>query len=35
MRRKLIADEFMTLDGVVQAPGHDGEDGDGGFRHGG
>ncbi|MGQ5260875.1 dihydrofolate reductase family protein [Micromonospora sp. ZYX-F-536] len=33
--RKLIADEFMTLDGVVQAPGHDGEDSDGGFQHGG
>ncbi|MFI6761748.1 dihydrofolate reductase family protein [Micromonospora sp. NPDC050417] len=33
--RKLIADEWMTLDGVVQAPGYDGEDNDGGFRHGG
>ncbi|PWR10761.1 deaminase [Micromonospora acroterricola] len=33
--RKLIADEWMTLDGVVQAPGYDGEDSDGGFRHGG
>ncbi|MFC7546163.1 dihydrofolate reductase family protein [Plantactinospora sp. GCM10030261] len=32
---KLIADEWMTLDGVVQAPGYDGEDSDGGFRHGG
>ncbi|WP_328416719.1 dihydrofolate reductase family protein [Micromonospora sp. NBC_00389] len=33
--RKLIADEWMTLDGVVQAPGYDGEDSDGGFQHGG
>jgi dihydrofolate reductase len=33
--RKLIADEWMTLDGVIQAPGYDGEDRDGGFEHGG
>lgn len=33
--RKLIADEFMTLDGVVQAPSYPDEDVTGGFRHGG
>ncbi|GAB2693532.1 dihydrofolate reductase family protein [Thalassiella azotivora] len=27
--------DFMSLDGVVQAPGGEGEDDDGGFRHGG
>jgi dihydrofolate reductase len=33
--RKVIVDEWMTLDGVVQAPGHAEEDTDGGFMHGG
>ena len=33
--RKLIVDEFMSLDGVVQAPGAADEDTSGGFRHGG
>ena len=33
--RKVIVDEWMTLDGVVQAPGHAEEDSDGGFEHGG
>jgi dihydrofolate reductase len=33
--RKLIVSEFMTLDGVIQAPGGENEDRDGGFRHGG
>jgi dihydrofolate reductase len=33
--RKVIADEFMTLDGVIQAPGQPGEDKSGGFQHGG
>ena len=33
--RKLIANEFMSLDGVVQAPGAADEDTSGGFRHGG
>jgi dihydrofolate reductase len=33
--RKLIVNEFMSLDGVVQAPGAEEEDTDGGFRHGG
>jgi len=33
--RKLIVSEFMTLDGVIQAPGHKDEDRDGGFEHGG
>ena len=33
--RKLIVSEFMTLDGVIQAPGHKDEDRDGGFQHGG
>jgi dihydrofolate reductase len=32
---KLIVTEFVTLDGVAQAPGGPDEDGDGGFRHGG
>ncbi|MGH7605908.1 MAG: dihydrofolate reductase family protein [Gemmatimonadales bacterium] len=33
--RKLIVHEFMTLDGVIQAPGGKDEDRDGGFAHGG
>ena len=33
--RKLIVHEFMTLDGVMQAPGGKDEDRDGGFEHGG
>jgi dihydrofolate reductase len=31
----LRAIEFMSLDGVIQAPGHPQEDTEGGFRHGG
>ena len=33
--RKLIVSEFMTMDGVMQAPGGIDEDRDGGFEHGG
>ena len=33
--RKVIVNEFMSLDGVVQAPGGADEDTAGGFRHGG
>ena len=33
--RDLIVAEFMTLDGVIQAPGGKDEDPDGGFAHGG
>lgn len=33
--RKLIVSEFVTLDGVIQAPGGKDEDTDGGFKHGG
>ena len=32
---KLVVTEFMTLDGVAQAPGGPDEDRDGGFSHGG
>jgi dihydrofolate reductase len=32
---RIIVHEFMSLDGVVQAPGGPEEDGDGGFAHGG
>ena len=32
---KLIVTEFVTLDGVAQAPGGPDEDRDGGFAHGG
>jgi dihydrofolate reductase len=33
--RKLIVSEFLTLDGVMQAPGGEDEDRDNGFAHGG
>ena len=33
--RKLLVSEFVTLDGVMQAPGGKDEDRDGGFEHGG
>ena len=33
--RKVVVNEFMSLDGVVQAPGGKEEDTDGGFEHGG
>lgn len=33
--RKIIVHEFITLDGVIQAPGSPSEDTDGGFIHGG
>jgi dihydrofolate reductase len=33
--RKIIITEFITLDGVLQAPGGQGEDTSGGFKHGG
>jgi dihydrofolate reductase len=33
--RKLIVSEFVSLDGVMQAPGGQDEDRDGGFEHGG
>ena len=33
--RKVIANEWMTLDGVIQAPSYADEDLTGGFRHGG
>lgn len=32
---RIVASDFMSLDGVVQAPGTPGEDTDGGFAHGG
>src|SRR5262245_11972771 len=32
---RIILSDFMSLDGVVQAPGGEEEDTDGGFRHGG
>jgi dihydrofolate reductase len=33
--RKIVVSEFMSLDGVIQAPGGKDEDTDGGFTHGG
>ncbi|MEA2597678.1 MAG: hypothetical protein QOF01_4147, partial [Thermomicrobiales bacterium] len=33
--RKLVVDTFVTLDGVMQAPGDPEEDREGGFTHGG
>lgn len=33
--RTLIVSEFISLDGVIQAPGGENEDRDGNFRHGG
>lgn len=33
--RKLLVHEFVTMDGVMQAPGGKDEDRDGGFEHGG
>lgn len=33
--RKIIVSEFLTLDGVMQAPGEPDEDRSGGFKHGG
>jgi dihydrofolate reductase len=33
--RKIVVNEFMTLDGVMQAPGSPEEDREGGFEHGG
>src|SRR5262245_30823338 len=33
--RELIVIEYVSLDGVIQAPGHAGEDPEGGFPHGG
>jgi dihydrofolate reductase len=33
--RKLLVHEFVTLDGIMQAPGGPDEDTDGGFTHGG
>lgn len=33
--RKIVVHEFITLDGVIQAPGGKNEDTEGGFNHGG
>ena len=34
-RMRIVISEFISLDGVVQAPGGRQEDTDGGFQHGG
>jgi hypothetical protein len=34
-RRKLVVIEFLSLDGVMQAPGSADEDREGAFEHGG
>ena len=34
-RMRIVISEFISLDGVVQAPGGAEEDTDGGFKHGG
>ncbi len=33
--RKVVVVEYVSVDGVIQAPGHPGEDLEGGFEHGG
>ena len=33
--RRVVGVEYVSLDGVIQAPGHPGEDPEGGFEHGG
>jgi dihydrofolate reductase len=33
--RRVVVVEYVSVDGVVQAPGHSGEDSEGGFDHGG
>lgn len=33
--RRVVVVEYVSLDGVIQAPGHPGEDSEGGFDHGG
>src|SRR5262245_32150045 len=33
--RDILVVEYISLDGVIQAPGHAGEDPEGGFEHGG
>lgn len=33
--RRVVVVEYVSLDGVMQAPGHAGEDSEGGFEHGG
>lgn len=35
VRMRIVISDFMSLDGVVQAPGGAEEDTDGGFAHGG
>ncbi|WP_369830404.1 dihydrofolate reductase family protein [Mycobacterium sp. E2327] len=35
MGMRIVLSDFVSLDGVVQAPGGQGEDSDGGFAHGG
>ncbi len=33
--RRVVVVEYVSVDGVIQAPGHAGEDSEGGFDHGG